>query len=176
MCGACIERLPKRECPVCKAAFQRYQLPDNHFVQNAVCQLRVHCLQHDSGCDWTGQLGMNGRNLTAHDANCPLKRVSCDLCEHSMLRCDFDAHRQSCPKSLVRCCSCQASINLENVEQHFTQLPPSPLPVAAAASSAASLALKAPLLPLCSNTELCPNRCEDTAHPGHLFSCRERAC
>jgi len=176
MCRACVDKLPKQECPSCKATFSRRPLRVNYFVQNAVCQLRVKCLQHDSGCRWTGELGMDGRNLIAHDNVCPLKSVNCDLCKHSMPRTDFGAHRLNCPKSLACCCSCQWIINAEEVKQHFALPPAVELGAASAAAAAAPSAdpvMRAPFFPLCSqrtDAEVCPRRCEDPLHPGHLYA------
>jgi len=97
MCRACVNKLAKKECPTCKVSFANIRLAPNPFVQGMVCQLRVKCCQHDDGCDWTGELGADGRNLKAHDAICPFKLVSCALCARSMPAADFNAH--DCPHS-----------------------------------------------------------------------------
>jgi hypothetical protein len=94
MCRACVNKLVKKECPMCNACFASSQLKPMPFVQGMVWRLRVKCCQHEDGCDWTGELGVDGRNLKAHDAVCPLKNVNCDQCYQSVIRCDIKLHQQ----------------------------------------------------------------------------------
>jgi hypothetical protein len=97
MCRVCVKRLAKKECPQCKRSFVHANLRSNLFVQGMVWQLRVKCRQHDYGCRWTGELGVDGHNLTAHDADCPFKLVECNVCYTIMSRIILADHPTQCP-------------------------------------------------------------------------------
>jgi hypothetical protein len=86
MCRACVNKLAKKEYPMCKASFARSRLKPMPFVQGMVWRLKVKCRQEDDGCDWTGELGVDGRNLKAHDDTCSRKPVKCDQCDQSVIQ------------------------------------------------------------------------------------------
>jgi hypothetical protein len=99
MCRACVNQLAKKQCPICNACFAGSQLKPMPFVQGMVWRLRVKCRQHEDGCDWTGELGVDSRNLKEHDAACPLKLGSCSQCDQSVRRGDIQKHQLSqCPE------------------------------------------------------------------------------
>jgi hypothetical protein len=83
---------------MCKSSFAHAQLSSNLFVQGMVWRLKVKCRQSEDGCKWTGELGIDGRNLKAHDASCSFKTVSCSQCEQEVKRADLPKHPFECPE------------------------------------------------------------------------------
>ena len=118
------------------------------FVQGMVWRLRVKCRQQEDGCDWTGELGIDGRNLKAHDDACSRKPVKCDYCKLLVIRSDIHSHQQHCAErqflfalgllgplpaavlltwlspfvrivGFVRCTSCQQQLRRWAINVHF---------------------------------------------------------
>ena len=100
MCRSCVAELRRgsSKCPTCRASFASSRLTSQPFVQSMVWQLRVRCVQHDKGCGWQVQLGVEARNLLAHNAVCTFKAVSCPLCNETHLLKDTQQHQASCPR------------------------------------------------------------------------------
>ena len=99
MCRDCLEQARSHSslCPLCRTSFAQSKLASQPFVQSMIGQLRMRCVQYQKGCDWQGQMGLDGRNLKAHDAVCPFKPATCPLCDKVCTAEEKSDHAKSCP-------------------------------------------------------------------------------
>jgi len=163
-CRSCLEQARKRkkECPQCRAPVSSRCLEQpNGFVQREILQLHVKCMQAGRGCEWSGTMGADHRNLREHYAVCGYHKARCQACEQDVLRKDVPQHPQQCPARLIRCDHCQERMSHRKYVTHR-------------APFAADLGP-------CSGSRFCPNGCSaDDGSPksvrlnhvsAHLLEC-----
>jgi hypothetical protein len=67
-------------------------LESNTFVARQISQQKVKCLNHGGGCEWTGELGMEEKNLADHMQVCEENEFSCPRCSQSVKVSDAQMH------------------------------------------------------------------------------------
>ena len=93
-CKGCIEPIyqqTERECPLCKEPGFR-MMPDRD-IERRIKGLKIHCVNHQNGCDWTGEVVYLDDHLLKR---CDYHSVECKFemfgCEEKVLRKDRATH------------------------------------------------------------------------------------
>lgn len=107
----------QRECLIDGAIIQHEQVFLDRFVDREVQSLTLHCVNHEHGCKWKGEL----RKREAHEAVCDYVKV---LCVHSdcgklVTRAQLADHlEQSCQYRLNTCQYCYAQVIIAAMKEH----------------------------------------------------------
>lgn len=91
-CAGCIEKVHSDKCPTCREPFDPFLLQANVFVHRQIAGMKVHCMNREHGCHWTGNLGMNEQTLTDHMFVCEERRISCPRCSQVILAAEAQQH------------------------------------------------------------------------------------
>ncbi|XP_065846661.1 TNF receptor-associated factor 6-like [Oscarella lobularis] len=119
-CGACLEPLKKDKdsfsCPLCRAELTSVRVFPDNAIKRHVMSLKVKCDEHESGCEWQGEL----RQLDDHPDHCQFVLLSCSLgCGKNAMRRDMDNHVKMCPRREVPCQHCNGKFEHQHMEEHY---------------------------------------------------------
>ena len=119
-CGACLEPLKKDKdsfsCPICRAELTSVRVFPDNAIKRHVMSLKVKCDEHESGCEWQGEL----RQLDDHPDHCQFVLLSCSLgCGKNAMRRDMDNHVKMCPRREVPCQHCDGKFEHQHMEEHY---------------------------------------------------------
>ena len=137
-----------KPCPMCNEP-NLTTMPDK-FYKRKVNELKVHCPNKGSGCEWVGDLG----SVDQHANSCPKRPWQCDFCDFkgtyevvtndhfpvcvkypepcpnqcemvSVPRCDLEKHLTHCPLQLVECefsqAGCHERIPRQDLSRHMEE-------------------------------------------------------
>ncbi|KAL9976073.1 hypothetical protein ACROYT_G013320 [Oculina patagonica] len=118
-CKDCLEGILRSENPVCpndrlkiKAKGGFYS--DKAWARDILC-LRVKCKQHETGCNWIGQL----RHAEEHQKACPYEEERCTDCGTDIQRRNLETHcKEECPERMVECTFCHDNYRFARKEIH----------------------------------------------------------
>ena len=105
-CKGCIESIyqeVERECPLCKESGFK-MMPDKD-IERRIKGLKIHCVNHQAGCDWTGEVVYLEDHL--------LKR-----CGYRSVNCKFEAF--GCIEKILQ--KDQATHISNNIRSHMTMV------------------------------------------------------
>lgn len=119
-CSECIQRAleMKRECASCRSSLQSNQLIPDMRLRRAIGSLRVKC--SNSNCDWTGEFGREGENLSKHvnSSACGLVQCPNSNCTVKLSRDSIPRHQSQCEYRQYPCQYCSFTIVYRQKSDH----------------------------------------------------------
>ena len=110
-------RRGRKPCPMCNKP-NLTTIPDK-FYKRKVNELKVHCPNKGSGCEWVGGLGSQGQ----HSSCCGKRPWQCRHCDFKGTHDEADDHKVSkCMKPCPNHCEI-GTIPPSDVEKHLTECP-----------------------------------------------------
>ena len=107
LCCSCIVRineiaLKRKEepcCPFCRT--ENFQTMVSADLKNTILELKVRCIEKNSGCEWTGKI----RDIENHlRKECQVHPIICpNECESKVQRKHLVQHLSECPLEMVQC-------------------------------------------------------------------------
>ena len=147
------EENKQRSCPNCRES--RYTASSSMVIDRIIKDLKVHCLYHEDGCEWTGDLSAEPDHRRI-ESGCPFEPVRCqNNCGESIKRKDMKNHLlEECSLRPSYCYYCPFSSTRAEVESHSEMCTEHPI--------------------------TCPNHCSDDIFPrrnldAHLHVCPDKA-
>jgi hypothetical protein len=64
------------------------------FLHRQISQQSVYCMHREAGCTWTGELGMDEKNLSNHAQRCKYRETECPKCGEHMLVAETKKHTE----------------------------------------------------------------------------------
>ena len=139
----------QRSCPNCRV--WRYTASSNVVIDRIIKDLKVHCLHHEDGCEWTGDLSAEPDHRRI-ESGCPFKPVWCpNSCGESIRRKDMKNHLlEECSLRPSYCYFCPFSGTKAEVNSHSEMCTEHPI--------------------------ACPNRCSEDIFPRRNLDAHLQVC
>ena len=98
-CQSCINpiKVGGKSCPLCNAA--TFELMHDKQLERTLKDLKVHCIHADSGCKWSGELGLLSKHLNVYPESeallegCGFVIIKCILCGYRCQRSVLMSHQ-----------------------------------------------------------------------------------
>ena len=132
-CSRCFADAPSgRSCPACdKVMTSSSVVPDSNSAR-MIAKLKVRCPQAVKGmpCTWTGEFGVEGKNLAAHATSCPFEMGTCPHsgCDKQMLNNQISDHRKECIYRPFQCVDCGELTTFKRRFRHHDECPKAHVP------------------------------------------------
>ena len=146
----CVEEAnEQRSCPNCRESLYTASL--SMVIDRIIKDLKVHCLHHEDGCEWTGDLSAEPDHRRI-ESGCPFEPVWCqNNCGESIKRKDMKNHLlEECSLRPSNCGYCPFSGTKTQVDSHLEMCTEHPI--------------------------TCPNRCSDDIFPRRNLDAHLQVC
>ena len=113
-------------CPACR--MRDYSVSRNKGIDGIVNDMKVHCIHHSLGCEWTGHLCFEPTHRQS-DTGCRFEVVSCKTgCGWKAERKDMAAHiADDCPLREFQCEYCSMRGVYKTIVAHWEECPDFPI-------------------------------------------------
>ena len=120
LCRKCTQGVKNKVCPKCRLSFQTSSLASIPFIQQKIINMKIKCVYHENGCEWTGTIGTDERNLTAHLHECKWSSFeSCTLCLKKVQHIELASHlEKDCIEADTECQYCHEKMKRKMILIH----------------------------------------------------------
>ena len=119
-CLGCLRKCIKKKklvaCPVCRFEYRIDKLTESKSKGSEIASTKVKCRFAEEGCDWSGNVGHEGRNFSEHVQQCGW---ACPHCTEVMIKDNIKTHPITCSKRVIVCTLCQHQFYLNQLQTHF---------------------------------------------------------
>lgn len=116
-CRRCILKSTTSCCPLCRASYEGKILESIVVINQLIRNKRIKCFYYNDGCDWTGTIGTDERNLLDHLKTCEVGGYKhCSLC--SKLVCSIGEHDKVCLERDTECGYCKEKMKKKELFVH----------------------------------------------------------
>ena len=125
-CYACItsHQSIQSECPLCRES--TFEVMVDKLQKRKIQALRVHCVNHEKGCEWTGELREMQQHLqrvnTDDIKKCQYQLTTCKKCDKELMYKELSHHMDNvCEQRVVDCDYNNAGCNFKTAQANMSK-------------------------------------------------------